>query len=817
MVILSAGLELRQSYQLKTVNDSTTSAAGENQHLTRAKALLTALLLVGIAGVALQAAAVAQSETPAAKAKSASSKSASSKAATAKSTTAKPKASADKAATKAKTKTAATAKDKKADPPKKDSTKKESNKKDAKKAAKSESNKSESKKQKNTTAKGKATPAKGTATVAVAPSDTPPAAAIPRPAIASISSDDVAKVKEAIAHARAGRAAQATSVQQGIRDSVARKLTEWAILRSDNNSASSARYIAFINSNPSWPSIGMMRRRAESMMWTEQPDHAVVLAYFTQRPPLSAKGRFALARALLAQGDRAGAQARVREAWRNDAFGADLETKVLETFNSLLTADDHKARMNMRLYAEDTDGGLRNANRAGGDAPAIAKARVAVIKKAGNAKAALDAVPSSARRDLGYIFSLAQWLRRNDREAEAGDLILAAPRDGAQTIDTDQWWIERRLAARNLLDLGDATKAYRIARDASVPERDNYRVEHEFTAGWIALRFLNDPATALTHFARIPQDGTHTISLARGYYWMGRTYEAQGRTSEARKQYQAAAQYPTAYYGQLAGARLGLRNIVLRSPPSRPEGSLEIVRAMELLYATDHEGLVAGAAADLGDRSDDAGALAAIGEIAARNGDARAMLLLGKAAVGRGLPLDNYAFPTIGMPNYTAVGPAVDKSLVYAIARQESTFNQKTVSSARAMGLMQVTPAAGKYVSRKFNVKFNEKKLLSDPVYNVQLGAAELGDLLADFRGSYVLTFVGYNAGRGRIRDWVARYGDPRDPKVDPIDWVERIPFSETRNYVQRVMENMQVYRIRFGGGDKLMIEADLRRGTSAN
>ena len=159
----------------------------------------------------------------------------------------------------------------------------------------------------------------------------------------------------------------------------------------------------------------MMRRRAESMMWAEQPDPAAVRAYFAKNPPLIARGQFALARALLAQGDRAGAQAQVRDAWRNDAFGADLEARVLEAFGGLITADDHKARMNMRLYAEDTEGGLRNANRAGGDAPAIAKARIAVIKKAGNAKAALDAVPSAARRDLGYIFSLAQWLRRADR------------------------------------------------------------------------------------------------------------------------------------------------------------------------------------------------------------------------------------------------------------------------------------------------------------------------------------------------------------------------------------------------------------------
>jgi soluble lytic murein transglycosylase len=155
--------------------------------------------------------------------------------------------------------------------------------------------------------------------------------------------------------------------------------------------------------------------------------------------------------------------------------------------------------------------------------------------------------------------------------------------------------------------------------------------------------------------------------------------------------------------------------------------------------------------------------------------------------------------------------------VVYAIARQESGFNQKIVSTAKAMGLMQVTPEAGRYIAKKFGAKYDQKRLLDDPIYNTQFGAAEIGDLLKDYRGSYILSFAGYNAGRGRVRDWVARYGDPRDPKVDPVDWVERIPFSETRNYVQRVMENMQVYRARFGGGSRLLIEADLRRGASAH
>jgi len=629
---------------------------------------------------------------------------------------------------------------------------------------------------------------------------------------------DVARVKTAVTLARQGKSSQATDEQRSIGDPVARKLVEWAILRSDNNNADFPRYAAFIAANPNWPAIGALRRRAEAMLWVERVEPATVRAFLAKEPPLTARGRFALARVLIAQGDRAGAQALVREAWQNDSFGDELEEQAMETFGGMITSADHKARMDMRLYAEDVEAGLRSANRAGGHAPTIAKARVAVIKKAGNAKALLDAVPAEAKRDVGYIFSAAQWLRRADQAAEAAALVLAIPRDSPAAIDTDQWWIERRLIARKLLDDNDAKTAYQVARNAAVPSRENYRVEHQFTAGWIALRFLNDPATAQTHFSRIAQGISNPISLSRASYWQGRTAEAMGRQQEARAHYQAAAQYPTAYYGQIARAKLGMKDLVLRSPPERPGISQhEVVRAVDLLYAIGERDIVSGMLADLGDRAQDAAALAAMGEVAIRNRDARATLLLGKSALGRGLPLEQYAFPIIGIPDFRAVGPAVELPTVYAIARQESTFNQRTVSTAKAMGLMQVTPEAGRYVAKKFNVSFDAKRLMSDPIYNVQIGAAELGDLIGDYRGSYILSFAGYNAGRGRVRDWVARFGDPRDPNVDPIDWVERIPFSETRNYVQRVLENLQVYRVRFGGGTKLLIEADLRRGATAN
>jgi len=475
--------------------------------------------------------------------------------------------------------------------------------------------------------------------------------------------------------------------------------------------------------------------------------------------------------------------------------------------------------MEQRFYANDVEAGMRAAERLGGNELLIARARAAVIKKAGNAKALLDAVPAAARNDAGYIFARVQWLRKTDKSQEAGKLILTAPRDPQALVDLDQWWMERRILVRKLLDDHDAQTAYRVARDAPSPPRGNYRVDQHFTTGWIALRFLHDPATAAQHFARIDDGTVNPHALARGGYWQGRAAEAMGQRAQAKAFYEIAAQHTATYYGQLARARLGLTDLGLRGPPSftREEqnvlSNLEIVRAAEILYALDERDMLASIFAEIGESGTDIAGMAMLGETAGKHGDGRAMLLLGQGAYGRGLPLDYYAYPIIGLPDYTPIAPPVEPAVTYSIARQESHFNQKVVSSAHAMGFMQVTPAAAQDTAKRFKAPFNRNRLLSDPIYNMQMGAAELSILLGGYNGSYILTFAGYNAGRGRVRQWIAAYGDPRDPNIDPVDWAERIPIAETRNYVQRIMENLQVYRARFGGGTKLLIEADLKRG----
>ena len=395
---------------------------------------------------------------------------------------------------------------------------------------------------------------------------------------------------------------------------------------------------------------------------------------------------------MIARGDRANAERLVRDAWRNDAMSEDTENAALDLFGALLTPGDQKARMDLLLYGSEHEAALRAAKRLGSGEVALAKARIAAYRKASNTRALLEAVPRELRGDAGYIFSRIQLLRREEKFAEAAQLMLSAPKDPNRLYNVDEWWIERRLLSRKMLDVGENRTAYLIARDAALPARDIYKTEQEFTAGWIALRFLNDPATAAQHFARIGVGSVNPTTLARAGYWQGRAAEAAGRSQDARAAYAAAAEQSTSYYGQLARAKLGLPQIELNgAPTARGRGieRLEIVRAVQLLYALDEREIAIPIFADMGENGDP-DALVGLGELASRNSDARGMLLVGKAALNRGLPFDFYAYPVNGIPPFKSIGPDVEQSIIFAIARQESAFNP-----ARGLAGASLRPDAG--------------------------------------------------------------------------------------------------------------------------
>ena len=636
----------------------------------------------------------------------------------------------------------------------------------------------------------------------------------PKEAVAPLTGD-LALVKEAIDLARKAKTKEATDIRNRITDPAAQKLVEWYVLRHPETTATFSRYAAFIAANPEWPSVALLRRRAEARLWQARSDAATVRSFIGDRPA-SAKGKLALARVLLAEGDRDGAARLARDAWRSDELSERLETEALETFRDLLNRDDHRARIDRRIGAKDLAGARRAAQRLGGDELAIVKACAAVRGKANKAMDALDEVAVEARQNLGYTLCRIQWMLAKDRIDDAARLMVAASPETMALQDTDQWWRERRSLARKLLDQGKFQTAYDVIRPAAAPANEYYRADVHFMCGWIALRYLDNPKTAATHFAHIDNGATNPIVLARANYWRGRAAEALGQADATRASYEAAARYPTAYYGQLARARLGRDQIELRAPSpvlasADASATDERVRAAEMLYEIGERDVVLYFAADLGEQSSDVALLEALGELTGRRNDARAMLQVGKPSLGRGLPLDHYAFPTIGIPPHRQLAPEIEHSMIYSVARTESAFDQRDKSAANAVGLMQVTPEAGRDTAKRFKFSYDWDRMVSDPVYNTQMGAAELSALLTEYKGSHIMTFAGYNAGRGRVRDWVKAYGDPRDPKVDPVDWVERIPFSETRNYVQRVIENLAVYRVRFEGSAAMAAKTGAR------
>jgi len=625
---------------------------------------------------------------------------------------------------------------------------------------------------------------------------------------------DLALVRDAIDLTRKGKISEATAVQKTIADPAAGKLVEWFILRHPEGNANFSRYAAFIANNPGWPSMGLIRKRAEAALWQERSDAATVRS-FTGNQPICAKGRFALARVLLAEGDRDGAARLVRQAWRTEELSERSEADAYEQFRDLLTREDYRARMDRRIGAKDLSGARRAAQYLGSDELSIVKACAA-----GNSDKALDRlddVATEARNDLGYALCRIRWMAHHDRIDEATHLMLSSAPENMALQDTDEWWRERRSLARKLLDQGKFETAYHVVSTAAVPASEHYRADFHFMCGWIALRYRDDPATARAHFAHIDDDSANPIVLARANYWRARVAEATGEKEAMRAGYEAAARYPTAYYGQLARAKLGLDQVELRAPGPVTESVLadERVRAADMLYTLGEREIVLRFVADLAEENADVPVLVALGELTGRRNDARAMLQIGKPALARGLALDHYAFPTIGIPQHSPIGPEIERSIIYSVARTESAFDQADRSSANAVGLMQVTPEAGRDTAKRFGVAYDWDRMVSDPVYNTQMGAAELSALLKEYAGSHIMTFAGYNAGRGRVRDWVKAHGDPRDPKVDAIDWVERIPFSETRNYVQRVLENLHVYRVRFGSGAMAVSKSDPRPAKS--
>ena len=634
----------------------------------------------------------------------------------------------------------------------------------------------------------------------------------PSPAAGTnVMTGELARLKDGLDALRDGRIADAKRMRDALPETaLERRILAWSIAVSGAAELTSNEIAAAAQATPSWPGRESLRAASEKALARQITEPRAIIAAFSGSVAETLEGATALARANIAVGDLDGARAALRPIWHSSKLDTPEEKAVIAEFGAILDRDDHLVRMQAMLLAERVASAGRVAELAG--ALPLFEAWSAVLRRDAKASALLDGVTAQDRH-AGWYFAKARHERRRGDIEAAARAMLAAPVAGHTAVD-DSWWTERRALSRELIDIGDWNRAYQVAaaHHATSPA---IVADAEFHAGWYALVGLKDPKSAARHFARIADIAKGAMSLSRAHYWLGRAAEAAGEGA-AEAHYERAAVYSTSFYGQIAAAKLGLTMPSPAMPSPSPSDRLafenrelvQVIRSLEQIGHGNRAGRFYMALAQQVETAGEAALLVAMGE--ARSGSTYA-LRLAKSVSARGIDIGALSHPLGAIPDSVALERA-DRALAYAIARQESEFNTGAVSGAGALGLLQLLPGTAKDMARKAGLPYSATRLTSDAGYNATLGSAFLAEQLSRFAGSYVMTFAGYNAGPRRAIDWAQRYGDPRGQPLDAVvDWIERIPFTETRNYVQRVMENYQVYKALLDG--EFDIAGDLTAG----
>jgi len=603
-------------------------------------------------------------------------------------------------------------------------------------------------------------------------------------------------------------------------DAAANKVLQWRYLLDKNSGATFPEITGFIQNNPDWPAKDTLSSRAEKAISPNTSPQSIV-AFFNAHAPITGIGEVRFGEALIATGNAERGRKMIQQGWIDGSFDPNDEADIIARHGDIFTPDIDAQRVSHLLLRNEITAARRELSRLSSDQQQIAQVRIQLKTDPAAGLRAVDGMAAS--NDPGLLFDRVRALRRQDQLDEAAALVRSGPSHALAAQAPTSWWAECAVAARNSLQVKNYRNAYTFAADCGIRPDDSLPYsEAQFLAGWIALRYLNQPQTALTHFHALAKAVGRPISKARAYYWVGRAWEASGNPVKAAVAYHTATQAPETFYGQLALAKIdSTPHLALNDTPAEAATSA---------YTGDSLSGAIRVLADLGQLSllrlfavQDATVYNQPGHVKALCADLVKMgfrdvaVRAAKQASYDGIYFWSYLYPTVTVPAYLGGATAPDQYYVHGIIRQETEFDPSAVSGAGARGLMQLMPSSGRVAAQQANLPFRPNDLTTDTTYNMQLGMTELGQRLSDFGGSMVLAAASYNAGPGNVNKWLDTYGDPRSPTTDPIDWIESIPFSETRNYVQRVLDNMEVYRVRLGGPSQtLQIVGDVYRPRAA-
>lgn len=584
----------------------------------------------------------------------------------------------------------------------------------------------------------------------------------------------------------------------GKNGTIARDVIEWHRLRAGRGSPDDV--MSFLKRHPDWPGLAWLRKKSETAF--DGASTSQILAFFADTPPQSPEGVLTEAKALIATGRKGEAEANLVLAWRTMPMGSAIFADYLKQHQKLL-APHHEARLDRLLWDDHMVNSKRMFNLVSDDQRALAEARITLIERAPGVDTRIAAVPTHLKNSPGLAHDRFVWRDRKGLDASAIDLLLEHSTSLAALGEPSKWAGRRAALARQTMRAGDPERAYHIAASHFLTEGSAY-ADLEWLAGFLALRKLNDPSTALRHFQHFDAAIASPISKGRAGYWLGRAHEALGNKAEAAKAYGEGARYQTSFYGLLAAERAGLPfDPLLANPPTTPPWRKAAFMDSTVLQA----GLVMldAGESDLAERflthlveslTPEQGAQ--LGAMALSLDRPHLAVMIAKRAARQAVVLHEAYYPVHPVGK---IRLPMAPEMVLAIARRESEFDPVVVSGAGARGLMQVMPATAKVVAKNLGIQgqHSTERLTSEWRYNAKLGSNYLAGLAGRFGGNVVMMAAGYNAGPGRPLRWMTDFGDPRTGDIDMVDWIEYIPFNETRNYVMRVTESLPVYRARTG------------------
>jgi len=606
------------------------------------------------------------------------------------------------------------------------------------------------------------------------------------------------RFQNALVALKSGDYANAYGAARGVSNDIERRAIQWAAIYFGKGEIDHHTIVRFQKDAPHFATAKTYKKRMEVALTGAGADYKTTIALLGGSMPHTLDAQIALADAYIKDGQHERAGRIIKSVWTNNFLTRETEADLLARYGRQLDRSDHWARTVRLLMHDRASGAERIMKQLSAPQQSLVVARIAVSRKQKNAATLLDRVDPSMRKHPLFFFAKAQRLRHNGAISAA---VAELNKASGNLPQSHLWWYERRLITRKLLAAGKPSTAYK-ASAGYTNGPDGRVVDANFHAGWIALEFLNKPDVAAKHFKKMASHSTLATSASKSQYWLGRAYSKLGDKSQSVAHFQQAAMYNQYYYGQLAMVRLGKKTVSLRGLPSWQQSEAvfnqrEVVRAIRLFKANNATKLARPLTTRLIYQVKDAGEMLLTARLAQDIGAHDLAIRMSDVANSRGVGLDLFAFPKDGLPRQRLAN--VDNAAVYAIARQESRFDRSAISHAGARGLMQLMPGTAKETAGKLGIAYSQSKLTSDPAYNALLGSTYLKAQLSRYDGSLVLAAAAYNGGGGNVNKWLRAYGDPRSANVDPVVWIEQIPFTETRGYVQKVLANYQIYKLRLG------------------